>query len=50
MLKSTHPELARPTTSRLRAQDMDKEERRRHVEDLGREIAHWSADLNRRLA
>ena len=50
MLKPTPPELIRPNASPLRVQDMDKEERRRHVEELGREIAHWSADLNRRLA
>ena len=29
---------------------MDEENRRRYVEYLGREIANWSADLNRRLA
>ena len=29
---------------------MDEEDRRRYVEYLGREIAKWSADLNRRLA
>ncbi len=34
----------------LRVQEMNEEERRLHVEKLGREIADWSADLNCRLA
>ncbi|MGX4761119.1 hypothetical protein ACWJIK_03225 [Corynebacterium minutissimum] len=37
-------------TSVAQVQNMDEENRRRYVEYLGREIANWSADLNRRLA
>lgn len=50
MTKSTASKPDKTHTSVVQVQDMDKEERRRYVEYLGREIANWSAELNRRLA
>ena len=52
-IKLTKSTVSKPDyidTSVTQAQDMDEEDRRRYVEYLGREIANWSADLNRRLA
>ncbi|MFG6302492.1 hypothetical protein ACGIJE_07535 [Corynebacterium hesseae] len=50
MTKSTVSKPDYIDTSVTQAQDMDEEDRRRYVEYLGREIANWSAELNRRLA
>ena len=50
LTKSTASKPDKTHTSVVQVQDMDKEERRRYVEYLGREIANWSAELNRRLA
>lgn len=52
-IKLTKSTVSKPDyidTSVTQAQDMDEEDRRRYVEYLGREIANWSAALNRRLA
>lgn len=49
MTKSTVSKPDNINTSVAQVQNMD-EDRRRYVEFLGREIANWSADLNRRLA
>lgn len=52
-IKLTESTVSKPdktNTSVVKVQDMEKEDRRRYVEYLGREIANWSADLNRRLA
>ena len=52
-IKLTESTVSKPdniNTSVDQVQNMDKEDRRRYVEYLGREIANWSADLNRRLA
>ncbi|WP_158395941.1 MULTISPECIES: hypothetical protein [Corynebacterium] len=50
MTKSTVSKPDNINTSVAQVQNMDEEDRRRYVEYLGREIANWSADLNRRLA
>lgn len=50
LAKSTVSKPDLINTSVAQAQDMDEEDRRRYVEYLGREIANWSAELNRRLA
>ena len=50
MTKSTVSKPDSINTSVAQVQNMDEEDRRRYVEYLGREIAKWSADLNRRLA
>ncbi len=52
-IKLTKSTVSKPdliNTSVTQAQDMDEEDRRRYVEYLGREIANWSTELNRRLA
>lgn len=50
LAKSTVSKPDRINTSVTQVQGMDEEDRRRYVEYLGREIANWSAALNRRLA
>ena len=50
LTKSTASRPDHINTSVTQGQDMDEEDRRRYVECLGREIANWNADLNRRLA
>ena len=50
-IKLTKSTVSKPdhiNTSVTQVQDME-EDRRRYVEYLGREIANWSAELNRRL-
>ena len=50
MQELTHRNFAQMNVSGPQVSEMTREERRRRVEDLGREFAQWSAELNRRLA